>query len=98
LSDITARLKKICLLLIKMIPVLPITKEAVQTIFNGALGAMTFGAYAQFQTDKIIKLNNQLQEQKLAKLIEERDKLSEKREKEHEKKIEALLSKRVNIW
>lgn len=59
---------------------------------------MTFGAYAQFQTDKIIKLNNQLQEQKLAKLIEERDKLSEKREKEHEKKIEALLSKRVNIW
>lgn len=98
MSDITARLKKICLLLIKMIPVLPITKEAVQTIFNGALGAMTFGAYAQFQTDKIIKLNNQLQEQKLAKLIEERDKLSEKREKEHEKKIEALLSKRVNIW
>ncbi len=98
MSDITARLKKICLLLIKMISILPITKEAVQTIFNGALGAMTFGAYAQFQTDKIMKLNNQLQEQKMAKLIEEHDKLTEKREKEYEKKIEALLSKRASIW
>ena len=81
-----------------MISILPITKEAVQTIFNGALGAMTFGAYAQFQTDKIMKLNNQLQEQKMAKLLEEHDKVSEKREKEHEKKIEALLSKRISIW
>lgn len=98
MSDITARLKKICLLLIKMLSILPITKEAVQTIFNGALGAMTFGAYAQFQTDKIMKLNNQLQEQKMTKLIEEHDKLTEKREKEYEKKIEALLSKRASIW
>ena len=52
----------------------PITKEAVQTIFNGALGAMTFGAYSQFQNDKIMRLNNQIQEQKLAKMIEENKK------------------------
>jgi hypothetical protein len=58
-----------------------ITKEAVQTIFNGALGAMTFGAYAQFQNEKIMTLNNQLQEQKMAKMLEE-----------NEKKIQAMLN------
>jgi hypothetical protein len=44
---------------------LPITKEAVHTIFHGALGAMTFGAYTQFQNDKNMKLNNDIQEQKV---------------------------------
>lgn len=58
-----------------------ITKEAVQTIFNGALGAMTFGAYAQFQNEKVMTLNNQLQEQKMAKMLEE-----------NEKKIQAMLN------
>ena len=58
-----------------------ITKEAVQTIFNGALGAMTFGAYAQFQNEKVMTLNNQLQEQKMAKMLEE-----------NEKKIQTMLN------
>lgn len=65
-----------------MLPV-SITKEAIQTIFNGALGAMTFGAYAQFQTDRVMTLNNQLQEQKMAKMLEE-----------NEKKIQDMLNKR----
>lgn len=43
-----------------MLQVFPITKEAIQTIFNGALGA-----YAQFQNDKLRELNNQIQEQKM---------------------------------
>jgi hypothetical protein len=59
-----------------MLQIFPITKEAVQTIFNGALGAMTFGAYAQFQ-------NNQLQEQKMNKMLEE-----------NEKKIQNMINKR----
>ena len=42
----------------------------VETIFNGALGAMTFGAYHQFQTNKTIELHNQNQEQKVAKEIQ----------------------------
>ena len=63
-----------------MLPV-SITKEAIQTIFNGALGAMTFGAYAQFQNEKVMTLNNQLQEQKMAKMLEE-----------NEKKIQAMLN------
>lgn len=66
-----------------MIQVFPFTKEAVQTIFNGALGAMTFGAYAQFQNDRVITLNNQVQEQKMAKMLEE-----------NEKKIQTMLNKR----
>lgn len=65
-----------------MLPV-SITKEAIQTIFNGALGAMTFGAYAQFQNDRVMTLNNQLQEQKMAKMLEE-----------NEKKIQDMLNKR----
>jgi hypothetical protein len=58
-----------------------LSKEAVQTIFNGALGAMTFGAYAQFQNEKVMTLNNQLQEQKMAKMLEE-----------NEKKIQTMLN------
>jgi len=57
-----------------MIQFFPITKEAVQTIFNGALGAMTFGAYAQFQNDKLRDFNNKLQEQKMKDMLDEREK------------------------
>jgi len=70
-----------------MIPISPFTNEAVQTIFNGTLGAMTFGAYSQFQNDKIMKLNNQIQEQKMAKMLEE-----------NEKKIQIMISKRGGFW
>jgi hypothetical protein len=56
-----------------MLQVFPITKEAVQTIFNGALGAMTFGAYAQFQNDKLIELNTQIQERKMKDILDERE-------------------------
>ena len=48
-----------------------VTSDAVKTIFQGALGAATFGAYHQFQTNKQMELNNQLQEQKMAKMLEE---------------------------
>lgn len=61
----------------------PITKEAIQTIFNGALGAMTFGAYAQFQNQRIMELNNQIQEQKMTKMLEE-----------NEKKVQAMINKK----
>jgi len=66
-----------------MIQVFPITKEAIQTIFNGALGAMTFGAYAQFQNQRIMELNNQIQEQKMTKMLEE-----------NEKKVQAMINKK----
>ena len=36
-----------------------ITKDAIITICQGALGSMTFGAYHQFTTNKIMELNNE---------------------------------------
>jgi len=60
--------------MLNIIQFFPLTKEAVQTIFNGALGAMTFGAYSQFQSDKLRELNNQLQEQKMKEMMDEREK------------------------
>ncbi len=33
--------------------------DTAKTIFQGALGAMTFGAYSQFTTNKLMELNNQ---------------------------------------
>jgi hypothetical protein len=59
-----------------------ITRDAISTFFTGALGAMTFGAYSQFQTDKIMTLNNQIQEQKMKDMLDERDKKFSKMLKE----------------
>jgi len=39
-------------------------KDTIKTICQGALGAMTFGAYHQFTTNKIMELNNQSQDLK----------------------------------
>ena len=35
-----------------------ITRDGLLTMFNGALGGMTFGIYHQFTTNKIIEKNN----------------------------------------
>ena len=35
--------------------------DSIKTFCNGALGAMSFGAYHQFTTNKIMELNNQVQ-------------------------------------
>ena len=36
-----------------------ISSETLKTISQGALGAMTFGAYHQYTTNKIMELNNE---------------------------------------
>lgn len=36
-----------------------ISGETLKTIGQGALGAMTFGAYHQFTTNKLMELNNE---------------------------------------
>ena len=51
-----------------------VTRDALSTFFTGALGAMTFGAYSQFQTDKLMILNNQIQDQKMKEMLDEREK------------------------
>lgn len=37
-----------------------ISTETLTTIMKGALGAMTFGAYHQFNTNKMMDLNNEI--------------------------------------
>ena len=36
-----------------------ISGETLKTFFQGALGSMTFGAYHQYTTNKIMELNNE---------------------------------------
>ena len=45
-------------------------KDTIKTICQGALGAMTFGVYHQFTTNKIMELNNQNQELKQQYVID----------------------------
>ncbi len=45
-------------------------KDTIKTICQGALGAMTFGAYHQFTTNRIIELNNQNQDLKQQYVID----------------------------
>ena len=35
-----------------------ITRDGLLTMFNGAIGAMTFGIYHQYTTNRIIEINN----------------------------------------
>jgi len=42
-----------------------ITSEGLKTFFNGALGSMTFGMYHMYVTDQKMKMNNEIQEQKI---------------------------------
>ena len=39
-----------------------ISLDTLKTIGQGALGAMTFGAYHQFTSNKMMELNNQMME------------------------------------
>lgn len=39
-----------------------LSSDILKTISQGALGAMTFGAYHQYTTNKLIELNNEKQE------------------------------------
>ena len=39
-----------------------LSSDKLKIIFQGALGAMTFGAYHQYTSNKIMELNNEKQE------------------------------------
>jgi hypothetical protein len=48
----------------------------VGMVVQGALGAMSFGAYSAYQNNTIMELNNKVQEGERAKLREENAKLA----------------------
>jgi hypothetical protein len=45
-----------------------ISTDTLKTVFQGALGAMTFGAYHQYTTNKMMELNNELQNTRMEQL------------------------------
>lgn len=54
--------------------------QTIKTFCQGALGAMTFGAYHQFNSNKIMEQNNQIMELKYnetIKILEEKIKVLE---------------------
>lgn len=68
-----------------------INKDTLTTIAQGALGAMTFGAYHQFTTNKMMDMNNELQNiknnEKLELIKREQHKEIEDIKQEHHKEI-----------
>lgn len=68
-----------------------ITNEALKTFFTGALGAMTFGGYSQFQSNDLMKKNNRIQELERDKKIKESQ---EEQEKRFAKMLEEAQKKR----
>lgn len=89
-----------------------ISRDALKTFAQGALGAMTFGGYAQFQNQLNMELNNKLQDQKNKyeiqlqdqKRKEDVDRLSRVIERQEQqlaqqgRVIEELLNKSQKGW
>jgi hypothetical protein len=75
--------------------------DTAKTIFQGMLGGMTFGAYHQFNTNKLMEINNEsmrsinereMNELKLNHKQEMKD-LEYKLEKQHRMEMDALERK-----
>ena len=59
-----------------------ITRDALTTFFRGTLGAVTLGAYTQFNNVIIMEQNNKINEQKeKINRLEREDELKEMRER-----------------
>jgi peptidoglycan hydrolase CwlO-like protein len=57
--------------------------DTAKTILKGALGAMTFGAYHQFNTNKIMELNNEKQNLENKIILEKMEKQQLEMKKQH---------------
>jgi hypothetical protein len=68
--------------------------DTVKTIFQGALGAVTFGAYHQFTTNKIMELNNEKlnleHKYNLDRMENEHKYNLDRMEKQHQKEMDEL--------
>lgn len=60
--------------------------DTLKTISQGALGAMTFGAYHQYTTNKMMELNNEKQDLQHKYFMDNM-------ERQHHKEIEELKEK-----
>ena len=82
--------------------------ETLKTISQGALGAMTFGAYHQYTTNKIMELNNEKVEKQhkcfMDKMEKQHTKAMIEMENRHKlindrlEKIENVVSQQKSWW
>jgi hypothetical protein len=64
--------------------------EAMKTFAQGALGAMSFGAYHQYTTNKLMELNNENQDFKYKLFMEQMDRRHQNEITELRSHIETL--------
>ena len=69
-----------------MSPTYLLSTETLKTITQGAMGAMSFGAYHQYTTNKIMELNNEKQDFQNKLFME-------KLETKHKMEMNSLLEK-----
>lgn len=67
-----------------------ISTDTLKTVAQGALGAMTFGAYQQYNTNKIMELNNEKQDLQQKYFMD-------KMEAQHNKEMAVLKEEIANI-
>jgi uncharacterized membrane protein YebE (DUF533 family) len=85
-----------------------ISGETLKTIGQGALGAMTFGAYHQYTTNKIMELNNEKVEIQhkyfMDKMEAQHKKEMNEMENQHKilndklEKLEKIVSQKNSWW
>lgn len=78
-----------------------ISSESLKTFGQGALGAMTFGAYHQYTTNKIMELNNEkieIQHKYFMDKIENQHKKEMNEINEKMEKLEKALETKQNSW
>lgn len=70
------------------------TYDTIKTIGQGALGAMTFGAYHQFTTNKMMEMNNKMMEIKIEHQLQEND----LKHREEIKELTMKINERNSKW
>ncbi len=65
------------------------SSDTLKTVAQGAIGAMTFGAYHQFTTNKIMDQNNEIQDQKHRQEMDAQRQMFEARIEKLEHAVEA---------
>ena len=75
-----------------MSPTYLLSTETLKTITQGAMGAMSFGAYHQYTTNKIMELNNEKQDFQ-NKLFMEKLEQQNKPQKEYNPEMDSLFIK-----
>ena len=74
-----------------------VSADTLKTVLQGALGSMTFGAYHQFTTNKIMELNNEKQDL-ILKINNEKHQIEMNELKIQINKLNNQLNNRKGWW